>query len=742
MAHFVGTFEKRPDGAVLVPGMTVPLMGSYAVDDMGSEGGLAHAIEGCGPTTPLLMILADGSDPHATLMGLAKRSKVRLTTVGMGEGTEGAATAAIAEAAAGGSWVLLQNCHLAVKYMQGLQRTVDHVMKQAVAQSGGSGPTTSFRLLLTALPHPDFPGPVLQRARKVTVEPPTGLKAGMARLWRNTVDQRLLELVDSEAWRRLLYALSFMHVACTERSKYGALAWSITYDFTDGDLLSVLTFLDRHMAGRGVGASGVKRHPGGPVDFATLRHMLTEVQYGGRITDTWDGRTFTTLAARWIGSGTFSSGFSFVPSEPLLSLPGGYTYTIPSGVEIAQMQDAVAAMPADDTPEVFGLHPNADRSHRVNQADDLLRHIVELTPSASATGGDVGAGDGEDEGGAGGGAAAARAAAVSQQLPSRFDEDAAMSALMEHGGLHVPVNLVMFQEMLQMNIVIDTVTTQLKQLQLALAGEYPLTHALASTGTHLERGAVPPWWIVAPSGDEISWRATSLASWLSGLLKRVGELSRYLQRGRPVSFWLTGLLNPRAFITAVKQEVCRTRGGTVPLVAGGTSGAGAHPGAKRASRFHRGGGGARAVEGGAAPADTGESWALDKLQLMTTVQNVVDPDHLSVRVAPGEGVLVHGLVVQGAAWSVAESTLVESAHGVLLTPFPVIHIKGGTAGRAAQEAAAARGGSAAGLYPCPCYTYKTRGADRCVFTAQLPSKEHRAEHWVLRGVALLCNADV
>ncbi|CAE7870094.1 Dnah8, partial [Symbiodinium sp. KB8] len=341
--------------------------------------------------------------------------------------------------------------------------------------------------------------------------------------------------------------------------------------------------------------------------------------------------------------------------------------------------------------------------------------VVTLTPTGPG-------GSGESDPSSGGGygtAVASRAAAVLADMPPRFDVDAAMAALSLQGGLSVPLNLVMFQEVQQLNIVIDTVSQQLHQVQLAVRGEFPMSDTLAATGVQLERGAVPAWWITAPSGDEISWRATSLSTWCDGLTKRAHELSAYLARGRPTSFWLTGLLNPRAFITAMKQEVCRTQGGASPLFG---------KGAGRPSQ--------RAAAG------TGENWALDKLELVTAVQGVLDPEHISFRMVPGEGVLVHGLTLQGACWSVRGGSLTEAPHGTLWSPLPVLKLTACPPGTARKEGGAGRSGVSGGQFACPCYVYKTRTAERLVFVATLPSGLQRPEHWVLRGVALLCNTDV
>jgi dynein heavy chain, axonemal len=73
------------------------------------------------------------------------------------------------------------------------------------------GMDPAFRLFITALPNPEFPLGLLQMSKKVTNEPPAGLKAGILRSYTVIVDQERLERVETAQWRQLLFALCFLH---------------------------------------------------------------------------------------------------------------------------------------------------------------------------------------------------------------------------------------------------------------------------------------------------------------------------------------------------------------------------------------------------------------------------------------------------------------------------------------------------------------------------------------------------
>ena len=77
--------------------------------------------------------------------------------------------------------------------------------------------------------------------------------------------------------------------------------------------------------------------------------MIGEVQYGGRVTDDYDKRLLITYAKVWFGDGMFAESFQF------------YTgYKIPKCKTLDEYKSSIENLPMVDSPETFGLHPNAD----------------------------------------------------------------------------------------------------------------------------------------------------------------------------------------------------------------------------------------------------------------------------------------------------------------------------------------------------------------------------------------------
>ena len=93
------------------------------------------------------------------------------------------------------------------------------------------------------------------------------------------VDQDKIERVDTTQWRQLLFALCFLHSIVQERRKFGPLGWCIPYEYSNGDLQSCVLFLEKHL-------------DNGSISWTTFQYMVEGVQYGGKITDSFDVRLF------------------------------------------------------------------------------------------------------------------------------------------------------------------------------------------------------------------------------------------------------------------------------------------------------------------------------------------------------------------------------------------------------------------------------------------------------------------
>ncbi|PSC73956.1 flagellar outer dynein arm heavy chain gamma [Micractinium conductrix] len=463
------------------------------------------------PKAPLICLLSAGADPTKLIEDLAKKKKIRTLGVSMGQGQEVIARRLMATAAAEGCWVLLQNAHLELGYLA----EVESMLAKA------EGIHESFRLWITAEPHPAFPIGLLQMGAKITNEAPVGIKAGLRASYQ-WVTQEMLDACNRFEWRQLLFTTCFLHSVVQERRKFGPVGWCVPYDFSQGDLAAVTQFVQTHISDM-----DAKRAP--QPDWATVRYMVAAIQYAGRITDDYDRVLMDTYAERFYHSEVLHKG---------AELHKGYA--IPDGTEIEVFRNAIEELPANDSPELFGLHSNADLSYRRLQVQDAVELIINTAPRA----GGGSSGQTREE------VVDSMAEELLGKMPPLFEGEATKE-LLKKQQLLAPLTIHLRQEIDRLNKVIALVGGTLRDLRLAIAGTIALSDELAEALDALFNARVPKRWA------KISWTASGSGGWFAGLLARHEQLHRWLNTGRPKAYWMSGFFNPQGFLTAVKQEVAR-----------------------------------------------------------------------------------------------------------------------------------------------------------------------------------------
>jgi dynein heavy chain len=521
------------------------------------------------------------------------------------------------------------------------------------------------------MPSKEFPLGLLQMCTKVTNEPPAGLKPGLLRSYTISVDQDRLERVETVQWRQLLFDLCFMHSIVQERRKFGPLGWCIPYEYNTGDLEACMKFLEKHLYN-------------GPISWPTFQYMVHEAQYGGRITDSVDRRLFGYYAEKFLKPNSCEPDFTFNPAVPVQPIPKDFVYKIPVSENIDDFRNYLQTFPEIDSPELFGLHPNADLTFRVKQAGALLTQMSETQPKGGGGSSAVSPSD----------IVSAKAAEILERMPEDYLPDEYKAKIQKLGGLTIPLNIFLFQEVERLQAVIKKVRFMLEQLILAIKGEVVMSTDLAAALTAMYEANVPNTWVFTVAGDEFSWILPTLGLWVTSLMARDDQNRTWLDHGRPNSFWMTGFFNPQGMLTAMKQEV---------------------------TRKHK-----------------KEQWALDDVVYHSEVTNMKAKEN--VRGQPEEGVYVHGLFLDGAAWSNHDGILEEQAPKKLFSGLPVLYVSANIKDAQAKVNKQLYGPQ--GPYEAPIYKYPAR-TDRFFITfANLKcTPDKNPLFWGLRGTALLENTD-
>ncbi|KAK6624385.1 hypothetical protein RUM44_011244 [Polyplax serrata] len=508
------------------PDKVVPAVQNFIVNYMGQSYveppvfNLVEIYSDSSCITPLLFILSAGSDPMMALLKFAesKGKKRTIQAISLGQGQGPIAAKMIYGAIKAGTWVVLQNCHLAESWMRELDRITQEVIVPDATHK-------EFRLWLTSYPSNAFPVSILQNGVKMTNEAPKGLKLNLLKSYTSDPVSNPAfydGCTQPEAWQKLLFALVFFHALVQERRMFGPLGWNIPYEFNESDLrisiMQLQMFLNEYDS----------------IPFHALTYLTGECNYGGRVTDDKDRRLLNSLLS------TFYCIDAIEVSEYTFSESG--TYYIPPNTEHASIVEYIRSLPLNPKPEVFGLHENADITKDNNETLMLLRGVLLTQPQ-------IGSGQGGEEKGD---LVSELAGGILRKVPNKFD--------LESVGKKYPIqymnsmNTVLKQELIRFNRLIEVVKNSLINVRRAIAGEVVMTPQLEEVNRSLIVGRVPGVW-ASKSYPSLK----PLGGYITDFLLRLKFLQDWIDEGTPVIFWLSGFYFTQSFLTGVLQNFSRSK---------------------------------------------------------------------------------------------------------------------------------------------------------------------------------------
>jgi len=466
---------------------------------------------------PIVFILSPGADPQSDVAKLGEQlgfSGNKFKFVSLGQGMGGVAQQAIETGYQRGHWVMLQNCHLLASWLRTLEKVLEQMHK----------PHRDFRLWLTTMPTTEFPMGILQRSLKVVTEPPEGLKLNIKQSYAKITDKELDDC-NHASFRPLMYVLAFFHAVVQDRRKFGRIGWNVPYDFNESDFKVSARLLNLYLQ-----KSFDKKEA---VPWETLRYLIGEAMYGGRVTDNYDRRVLTTYLEEYMGDFLFDENVKFYFSR------SGFDYACPLEGNVSQYQQEIVHLPINQSPSVFGLHPNAEINYFLTSGKEIYQGLMAMQT-----------GQGGDSGGM------SREEFVDK---TATDITKAISACDELKFLKdtvpTPLEVVLKQEIERFETLLKRMLANLSDLKRALKGEIGMSQSLEELLVSLFNGLLPGAWAkLAPQTEK------PLGSWMDHFVRRHKQFNDWCINGDPAVFWLSGLHIPESLLSALVQASCRRRG--------------------------------------------------------------------------------------------------------------------------------------------------------------------------------------
>jgi len=476
--------------------------------------------------TPCIFVLSQGADPTNVLLRFAGTMNYsnRLSLISLGQGQGPRAEAMISSANKDGGWVLLQNCHLAKSWMDSLENICFDLVEMDTDPDREGELHKDFRLWLTSFPATYFPVPVLQNSIKLTNEPPKGMRANLLRSFDLQLSDELFNgSKKPKEFKKLLFSLSFFHATMQERRKFGPLGWNIRYEFNDSDMETAIAVLQ--------GFLDEQEH----IPWDALQYVTGHINYGGRVTDDWDRRCLMTILHKFYSGFVLEDGYKYSESG---------TYYCPDETDFAGYKDFLSKLPHDDSPEIFGMHSNANITFMMQETEKMISTILSLQPRDSGAGG----GETPDQ------MVTRVAISMEETLPDILDRDDAGpdTFLINAMGQMDSLATVLGQEIVKFNRLINRMRTTLRDIQKAIKGLVVMSLDLDKMYTSIQNNQVPELW------SKVGFASLKpLATWVIDLQFRMTFMRDWLLNGQPLTFALQVFYFPQGFLTGALQNHSR-----------------------------------------------------------------------------------------------------------------------------------------------------------------------------------------
>lgn len=231
--------------------------------------------------------------------------------------------------------------------------------------------------------------------------------------------------------------------------------------------------------------------------------------------------------------------------KPSYKLSTNSIYEIPANPSRASVLEFISNLPLVASPEVFGLHENANFQKSIQETNDLLSGTVLTQTEFLARLSDEPVGQQKGKNGV-----LELCESILVKLPDQFDLD--------HVFDHFPIsqvnslNLVVRHEVVRYNKLLTIIRSLLVDLGRALKGEVNFIPELEEAQQFLSNRNVPKVWL------EKGYNSLKpIGSYIADLIERVKFFRYWIEDGEPSCLWISGFYFTQSVFTAIMLNCAR-----------------------------------------------------------------------------------------------------------------------------------------------------------------------------------------
>jgi dynein heavy chain len=120
----------------------------------------------------------------------------------------------------------------------------------------------------------------------------------------NKIDDEKLEACPHYAFKPLVYCMSFFHAIVQDRRKYAKIGWNCKYAFNESDINISINIMQIYL-------QKTLDNKEDSLPWETLRYLIGQAMYGGRVTDSYDRICLVTYLDEYMGDFLFDKNRPF-----------------------------------------------------------------------------------------------------------------------------------------------------------------------------------------------------------------------------------------------------------------------------------------------------------------------------------------------------------------------------------------------------------------------------------------------